>query len=447
MKIVVVGAVAAGTSAAAKARRNDKDAVIKIFEMDNDISYSGCGLPYYIGGRVPGREELAPRDPGYFKRKYNIDIYTRHEVLKIDIDAKSLTIKNLNNGDVFAENYDKLVVATGARPVVPDIKGIDKGKVFYLRNVDSADKIKEYIAANKPKSAVIVGTGFIGMELAENLVETGIDVTFVERLNQVMPALDSDMAAHLEEYLKSKGIKVLLNEAVTELRGDAEVNQVVLKEGKVVDTDFVVMAVGIRPNVSLAKEAGLEIGVTGAIKVNKRMQTSNMDIYACGDCAEAYSSITGKEIYRPLGTTANKMGRITGDQITYGNMQFNGVLGTGIFKVFDMAVAQTGFTERDAVKEGFDIVVSHDRKIDRLEYFEGKEMLIKAVAEKNTGRLLGVQIIGYSGVDKRIDVFATAITFGAKAEDLMSLDLAYSPPFSTTKDPVMYTGMILQKNI
>jgi NADPH-dependent 2,4-dienoyl-CoA reductase/sulfur reductase-like enzyme len=297
-----------------------------------------------------------------------------------------------------------------------------------------------------PIKPVPIITADFGL-LAENLVQQGIDVTFIERLDQVMPSLDKDMAVHLEEYLKSKGIKLYLNETVTELGGDAKVKQVVLKDGKAIDTDFVIMAVGIQPNASLAKEAGLELGVAGAIKVDKRMRTSNKDIYACGDCAAAYSRITGKEIYRPLGTTANKMGRIAGDQITGGNMEFEGVLGTGIFKVFDLAVAQTGLTETAAIKEGFDTVVSYDKKIDRLEYYEGKEMMIKAVADKNTGRLLGVQIIGYSGVDKRIDVFASAITFGATVEDLMNLDLAYSPPFSTAKDPVIYTGMILSNKI
>ena len=447
MKIVVIGAVAAGTSAAAKARRNDEEANIKIFDVDNEISYSGCTLPYYIGEEVPDRKELTPRDADFFKRKYNVDIFTKHEVLKIETLDKTLTVKNLVSKDIFVEAYDKLVIATGAKPIVPDIKGALRENVLYLRNVNDADKIKKYISDNKPKSAVIVGTGFIGMEMAENLMKIGINVTFIERLGQVTPALDSDMAVYVEEYLKNKGIKVLLSKTVTELRGEPYVNEVILEDGRAISMDFVIMAVGIRPNVSLAKEAALEISITGAIKVNSKMQTSNEDIYACGDCATGYSSITGKEIYRPLGSTANKMGRIAGDQITGGSLEFKGILGTAIFKVFDMTVAQTGLTEKEAIKEGFDVVICHNIKPDKPEYFQGRDMIIKGVADKNTGRFLGAQIIGYSGVDKRIDVFATAITFGAKVQDLMHLDLAYSPPFSTTKDPVMYTGMILDNII
>jgi rhodanese-related sulfurtransferase len=234
-----------------------------------------------------------------------------------------------------------------------------------------------------------------------------------------------------------------LNDFAVKLEGGSSANKVILKSGKVIETDFVIIAIGVRPNVDLAQNAGVELGQTGAIKVNNKMQTNFEGIYACGDCAESYSLITNKPVYRPLGSTANKMGRITGDQITGGSLEFKGILGTGIFKVFDMTVAQTGLSEREAIKEGFDVEVCHNIKPDKPEYFHGKEMVIKAVADRKTGRLLGTQIIGKSGVDKRIDVFATAISFGAKAEDLFHLDLAYAPPFSTTKDPVMYTGMIL----
>ncbi len=447
MKIIIIGAVAGGTSAAAKARRNDENSEIKIFDMDYDISYSGCGLPYYIGEEIHDRDELTPRNAEFFKKKYNVDIFRRHEVLKINTEDKVLTIKNLDTNDIFTESYDKLVIAAGAKSIVPNIPGAEKSNVFYLRNVRQADKIKEYISTNKPKSVVIVGTGFIGLEMTENLKNLGIEVTLVERLNQVTPGLDGDMAAYVEKYLKSKDINVILDDSVVELKGDTLVNQIVLQSGKVINSDFVIMSIGVKPNVELAKEAGIELGANGSIKVNTKMMTNIEDVYACGDCAESYSVITKKPLYRPLGSTANKMGRIAGDQLSGGNLEFRGILGTGIFKIFDMTVAQTGLTEKEALNEGFEVVVCHNIKPDKPEYYHGKEMIIKAVADKNTGKLLGVQIVGYTGVDKRIDVFATAITFGAKVEDLFHLDLAYAPPFSTTKDPVMYTGMILDNAI
>lgn len=447
MKIVIIGAVAGGTSAAAKARRNDENAEIKIFDMDYDISYSGCGLPYYIGEEIQDREDLTPRNAEFFKKKYNVDVFRRHEVLNINTEDKALTVKNLDTNDVFTESYDKLVIATGAKSIVPNMPGAENSNVFYLRNVKQADKIKEYILTHKPKSAVIVGTGFIGLEMTENLKNLGIEVTLVERLNQVTTGLDSDMAVHVEKYLKGKNINMILGDSVVELKGEPLVKQVVLQSGKVINSDFVIMSIGVKPNVELAKEAGIELGANGSIKVDTKMMTNIKDVYACGDCTESYSVITKKPLYRPLGSTANKMGRIAGDQVSGGNLEFRGILGTGIFKLFDMTVAQTGLTEREVLNEGFETVVCHNIKPDKPEYYHGKEMVIKAVADKNTGKLLGVQIVGYTGVDKRIDVFVTAITFGAKVEDLFHLDLAYAPPFSTTKDPVMYTGMILDNAI
>jgi len=447
MKILIVGGVAAGTSAAAKARRNDENAEIKIFDIDYDISYSACGMPYYIGGEVSDRDELVPRDVEFFKKKYNIDVLNRHEVLKVNSKNKTLTIKNLNTEEIFSEGYDKLVISTGAKPVIPNITGAEKENVFYLRNVMQADKIKNYLTKNKPKSAVVVGTGFVGLEMTENLKNLGISVTLVERLDQVTPGLDSDMAIYIEKYLDSKEINVILGDSVVELRGEPQVKEVILQSGKVLETDFIIMSIGVKPNVSLARETGIEIGTTGAIKVNSKMQTNIDGVYACGDCAENFSLITNKSIYRPLGSTANKMGRIAGDQLSGGTLEFRGILGTGIFRIFDMVVALTGLTEKEALSEGYEAVVCHNIKPDKPSYYHGKEMVIKGVADKNTGKLLGTQIVGYAGVDKRIDVFATAITFGAKVEDLFHLDLAYAPPFSTTKDPVMYTGMILDNAI
>lgn len=447
MKIIIIGAVAGGTSAAAKARRNDETAEIKIFDMDYDVSYSGCGLPYYIGEEIQDREELTPRNAEFFKKKYNVDVFIRHEVLQINTKDQNLTIKNLDTNTIFNESYDKLVIATGAKPIVPNIAGAEKNNVFYLRNVKQADKIKIYILTQKPKSAVIVGTGFIGLEMTENLRNLGVEVTLVERLNQVTPGLDSDMAVYVEKYLKSKDVNMILGDSVVELIGESVVNKVLLQSGKVIDADFIIMSIGAKPNVELAKEIGIELGAKGSIKVNTKMMTNIKEVYACGDCAESYSVITKKPIYRPLGSTANKMGRIAGDQISGGNLEFRGILGTSIFKIFDMTVAQTGLTEIEAINEGYEPIICHNIKPDKPEYYHGKEMVIKGIADKKTGKLLGAQIVGYTGVDKRIDVFATAITFGANVEDLFHLDLAYAPPFSTTKDPVMYTGMILDNAI
>lgn len=447
MKIIIIGAVAAGTSAAAKARRNDEAAEIKIFEMDSDISYSACGLPYFIGAEVDGREQLTPRDAAFFKSKYNVAIFTGHQVLAIRPDGKSIAVRNLVTSEVFTETYDKLVIATGATPILPPIKGIEKENVFGLRNVRSADAIKDYIDRSKPEKALIIGSGFIGLEMVENLKTLGMEVTVVEAADHLMKPLDNDVAVYLRDILLQHGVGLHLNDTVLALEGNGRVEQAVLQSGGTVRTDMVIVAAGIRPNVELAREAGVKLGVTGAIAVNPRLETSVKDIYACGDCTESYSVITGQALYRPLGSTANKMGRIAGDQITGGDLEFRGILGTGIVKIFDATVAQTGLTEREALRNGFHVAVCHNIKPDKPEYFHGQEMLIKAVADRESGKLLGVQIIGKSGVDKRIDVFATALAFGAKVQDLFHLDLAYAPPFSTTKDPVMYTGMILTNDI
>lgn len=443
MRLIIIGAVAAGTSAAAKARRNDENAEIIIYDKDSYISYSGCGMPYYIGGEVEDAKKLTPRDPVFFKSKYNVDILIRHEVLSIDHKNKTLEIKNLATGDTFQDHYDKLVIAAGAAAVIPPVKGADLKNVFSLRNIGDMNQIKDFINEYAPKSAVIVGTGFIGLEVCENLKELGIEVTLIERLPWVTPVLDGDMAVYVEDHLRKNGIKLLTGLSVAEIKKD----RVILEDQREVEADFVLLSTGVRPNTELAAKAGIELGVTGAIKVNEKMMTNVKDIYSCGDCSEQYHVVTGKPVYRPMGSTANKTGRIAGDVVTGGNLSFRGILGTGIFKVFDMTVTITGLTEREAKKEGYHVAVCHNIKPNKPEYMGGREMVIKGIADKDTGRLLGVQIAGFEGVDKRIDVFVTAITYKAQAEDLFHLDLAYAPPFSTTKDPVMYTGMILDNAI
>lgn len=443
MRIVIIGAVAAGTSAAAKARRNSEEAEIIIYEKDNMISYSGCGMPYYIGGDVESADELTPRDPAFFKNKYNVDVRILHEVLRINTEQKTLEVKKLVTGEVFTDTYDRLVIATGASAIIPPMKGTELKHVFTLRNIGDMNKVKAYIEEYQPKKAAVVGSGFIGMELSENLKKLGMEINLIERLPQVTPGLDPDMAIYLQEHLTKNHVNVLTGVSAKEIHD----NKVELSNGNTIDADMVILCVGVRPNVNLAKDAGIVLGNLGAIQVDNRMRTNKEDVYACGDCIEQYSLVTGKPIYRTLGSTANKTGRIAGENITGGNLEFRGVLGTGIFRVFDMTVAQTGLSEKEAMEQGYEVVVCHNIKPNKPEYMGGKEMVIKGIADKTTGRLLGVQIVGTEGVDKRIDVFATAISFQAKVEDLFHLDLAYAPPFSTTKDPVMYTGMILDNAI
>ncbi len=438
-RIVIIGAVAAGTSAAAKARRNDEAAEIVIYEKDQHISYSGCGLPYYIGGKVEKLEELTPRDPEFFRSKYNVDVLIRHQVMSIDPQAKKLVVRNLADGTEFIDRYDALILSTGATSIVPQIPGVELPHVFTLRNPLSAKAIREAIEQGQPKTAVVVGSGFIGLEMVENLVHAGLNVTVVEKLPQICPFIDPDLAPYLEDCLVKNGVAVRTSVAAAEIRP----SKVVLDDGTTIDADLVIMAVGVRPNTSLAQSIGVELGQTRAIAVNSKMQTSIPDVYACGDCTESFSVIDGQPLYRPLGSTANKMGRIAGDVVTGGSLEFRGIAGTGIFKVFDMAIAASGLNEKQARDSGYDIVISHNIKPDKPEYYGGKEMVIKAIADRKSEKLLGVQIIGYEGVDKRIDVFVTAMTAGMTVDDLFHLDLAYAPPFSTTKDPVMYTGMIL----
>ena len=377
------------------------------------------------------------------EEKYDITVKTQHEVMAINRVHKRLTIKNLVSGETFTDTFDKLILATGARPFVPKIEGIEQKHVFFLRNVQNALAIKAFIQEHKPKTAIIAGTGFIGFEVLENLLPWNIKVKVVELADKITPNLDADMATLLENKLTEKGIEIIKGTSITDIHDDC----VTLSNGKVEDAEMVILATGVRPNVDLAKTMGLRIGVTGALWVDDTMRTSHPDVYAAGDCIETYNSITKKAVYRPLGTTANKTGRIAGENITGGSMHYRGNLSTGIFKLFDLTIGSTGLSEVEARKEGFDIEVIHNIKPHRPSYFDGQEMVIKAIADRQSKELLGVQIIGTEGVDKRLDVFATLITYHAKVDDLFHLDLAYAPPFSTTKDPVHYTGMILDNAI
>lgn len=444
MKIIVIGSVAAGTSVAAKARRNTEEAEIVVYDQGKDISYSVCGIPYKIGGEVESLDSLTPRNAKWFKKRYNVSVFTEHRVTAIDHDAKKIEVKDLVTGETKHDDYDVLVLATGASPMTPPpFNQAEYENVFHVRNIQDVRDIEGYAAAKQPEKALIIGAGFIGLEMAEQLVHKGWDVTIVQLENQVMPPMDADMAFRVEEVLMANGVHMHLGDTVKTIEGDGTIKKVVTTKGATIETDIVILAAGVRPNTQLAKEIGVTIGATGAVAVNSKMQTNLPDVYAVGDVAESFSVITGKPIYRPLGSTANKMGRIAGDVMTGGNLEHRGVLGTGIFRVFNLHVGQTGMTEKEAKAAGYSVEILYNIKPDHAEYLGGKELIIKALADKATGRVLGAQIVGFQGVDKRIDVLATAITFKAKAEDLFHLDLAYAPPFATTKDPILYTGMAL----
>lgn len=446
MRIVIVGSVAAGTSAGAKARRATEDAEIVIYERDRHISYSGCGLPYYVGGEVADIDDLEPRDPRWFAQRYGIDVRIRHEVTAVDAAARTVTVTDLDSGAQFTDSYDVLVLATGVTPVRPDLPGIDSAGVFPVRTPADAVAIRAHIEAHGVTDAVVVGAGFIGLEMVEQLVQRGITTTLVEKQPQVMPSLDADMADRVADTLDEHGVGLRLGASVSAIEGDPA-RAVVLDSGERIVAGLVIVGVGIAPSTALAEQAGVALGRSGAIAVDERMRTNVPGIWAVGDVAESFSVITGRPMWVPLGSTANKMGRIAGDSITGGGLAHRGILGTSIFRVFDLAVARTGLTEQEATEEGFDPVVVHTIKPDRAEYLGGRELVIKAVADRGTGRLLGAQVVGPQGVDKRIDVLATAITFGATVADLFHLDLAYAPPFSTTKDPVHYAGMALDNAV
>lgn len=440
MRIVIIGAVAAGTSAATEIRRNHKEAEIIIYEKDQYISYAGCGMPYYISNEAESFSSVVPRDAGFFKGKHNIDIYTGHEVKSVNPEDKTLIVKN-ETGEIM-DWYDKLIIATGAVSVKPDLKGADRDNVFILRNVNDMIQIKSFIEENKPGSAVIIGSGFIGLEMCESFKFLGLDVTIVAR-SKISKGIDNDLSLYIENHLREKGVKVYTNTKTVEINDQG----LVLGDGTIIKADLVLLATGAKPNTALAKNMGVEIGTTGAIKVDKQMRTSIEDVFSCGDCIEMYSSINGAPIYRPLGSTANKTGTIAGSNITGINEEFTGILGTAIYRVFDLTIGMTGFSEEEAIKSGFDAVAVTDKRANKPEYMGGKPIIIKSVAEKETGRLLGAQMIGFEGVDRRLDVFAALITLNGKAEDLMHLDLAYAPPYSTPRDPLYYTGVKLRAKL
>lgn len=445
MKIVIVGGVAGGATAAARIRRLDEHAEIIVFERTGFISYANCGLPYYIGDVIQHKADLTLQTPESFWKRFRIKMKVQHEVVAIHPEKKSVSVRNLVTGDTFEEGYDKLLLSPGAKAVLPELPGVDSKKIFTLRTVEDTFAIKDFVTQHKPRSAVMVGGGFIGVELAENLRELGLAVTIVQRPPQLLSPFDADMAAFIHNQMRKNGIKLALGASVTGFQEDAEGISVMLKDGNPIHGDMVVLAIGVTPESQLAQDAGLALGIKGSILVNDRMETSIKDIYAVGDAVQVKHAVTGADSLIPLAGPANKQGRIVADTICGGDSRYHGSQGSSIIKLFDMTAATTGINETHARKAGLSVDTVILSPMSHAGYYPGgKIMTMKVVFEKESYRLLGAQIVGYDGVDKRIDVLATAIHAGMKATDLKELDLAYAPPYSSAKDPVNMAGFMVE---
>ena len=444
MKVIIIGGVAGGATAAARIRRLDENAQIIVFERSGYISYANCGLPYYIGDVIIDKNALTLQTPESFWRRFRVDMRVKHEVIAIRPEEKTVQVRNLNTGDVFEESYDKLIISTGAKPTQPRLPGVGLEKLFTLRTVEDTFKIKEYIDKNNPKSVVLAGGGFIGLELAENLRELGMDVTIVQRPKQLMNPFDADLAAFIHAEMRKHGVKLALGHTVEGFEEKDGGVDVLLKDEQPLHADMVVLAIGVTPDSALVKEAGLELGIKGSIVVNDRMETSEKDIYAVGDAVQVKHYVTGEDALISLAGPANKQGRIVADNVCGGDSRYLGSQGSSVIKVFDMTAATTGINETNAKKAGLDVEKVILSPMSHAGYYPGgKVMTMKVVFEKGTYRLLGAQIVGYEGVDKRIDVLATAIHAGMKATQLKDLDLAYAPPYSSAKDPVNMAGFMI----
>lgn len=439
MKILIVGGVAAGASAAVKARRVNEKADIIIFEKGPYVSFANCGLPYYVGGEIKEKKNLLLVTQKLFADRFNIDVRLNHEVLRIIPEEKAIEV--INEEGIKKEYYDKLVLAPGSKPVDLNISGSDKPGVFNMFTVDDAENVKQSL--ERVKSAVVVGGGFIGLETAEALLSRGIDTTIVELAPQLATGFDSEFSIPVERHLREKGVHIHLGASISAIKGAEKVEKVELSDGSCVKADLVVMAVGSKPQLELAKNAGLKIGERGGLVVDATMQTSNPDIYAAGDIVEALHLVSKNMIRIPLAGSANKQGRVAGANAAGGKLLFKGVLGTSIIKACDISLARTGLTEGQAQALGKKYFVCYSPTYQHAGYYPGaKWMICKLVVEEFTGLILGAEIVGWEGVDKRIDVLSTAIYANLTVFDLENLDLAYAPPFGAARDPVIMAGMI-----
>lgn len=445
MKVIIIGGVAGGASAAARIRRLDETAQIIVLERSNYVSYANCGLPYFIGGVIREQAELTLQTPQSFWERFHIDVRVRNEAVDIDVKSKTVAIRRLDTGEIYHEQYDKLLLSPGAKPVVPHLPGVTSDRIFSLRTVEDTLRIRKFIEEYKPATAVLVGGGFIGLEMAENLTAMGISVTVIQRSNQLFAPMDADMASFIHAQMRSHGVKLELEKTVTGFSSKGGKPVTMIKDSEPISSDMVLLGVGVEPDTALAEKAGLALGIRGAVAVNEYMETSVPDIYAVGDAVEVSHFVTGKKSLISLAGPANKQGRIAADNICGGNSMFKGTQGSSVIKIFEMTGAVTGINEKTAEAAGivYDKVVLSP--VSHAAYYPGGQtMYMKVLYEKETLRLLGAQIAGYEGVDKRIDVLAAAIRAGMTADKLAELELAYAPPYSSAKDPVNMAGFMIE---
>jgi NADPH-dependent 2,4-dienoyl-CoA reductase/sulfur reductase-like enzyme len=435
-KLIIIGGVAAGMSAASKARRVDPDLAITVYTDDEYISYAGCGLPYFIGGRVTAKEKLLARSVQSFADQ-NIFVNTFSRAESIDPQNKKITIRDLQKDALYGDYYDRLIIATGARPLITPLEGIRQEGIFTLRTINDSLNIKEYLEKVQPRNIVIIGGGYIGLEMVENFLHRGSQVSLIQRGPHIIPNMDADMAEILTKYLLDQGVDVRTGEDVQGFSGNGRVRSVITDRGEI-QADFVLLSIGVLPNSEIAADCGIKLGPRNAILVDKEMKTSAQDIWAAGDCATVHHLITGKETYIPLGTTANKQGRVAGENAAGGNASFKGVIGTAIARVMEMEISRTGLSERECRELGINYVSRRIKSRTAAHYCPvSGEIHLKLIAEQDSGRLLGAQIVGYKGAAMRIGMLAVAITNRSTVEQLIDMDLAYSPPFSPVWDPVL----------
>ena len=443
MKTIIIGGVAGGASAAARLRRLDETAEIVILERGEFISFANCGLPYFIGGEITDRNMLTLQTPSSFRARFNIDVRVFSEAIKISPDTKTVTVKDLNKGKTYEESYDNIILSPGAEPFKPNISGIESANVFTLRNIPDTLKIKRYIETAEPRSAVVVGGGYIGVEMAENLAKAGLQVSIVELADHLIAPLDFDMAADVHRYIKAKGIRLYLNNGVKAI----DSSKVILQNGEI-SADMVIMSVGVRPETSLAKDCGIVLNSRGSIIVDSRMRTNIPNIYAVGDAVEIKNYVTKSAAFIPLAGPANKQGRIAADNIAGFESEYKGTGGSAVLKLFDMTIATTGLNEKSAEAAGIDFNKIYTYSASHASYYPGGNMMsVKILWDRKTLKIIGAQIVGFDGVDKRMDVIASAIRFGAKVTDLAELELCYAPPYSSAKDPVNMAGFVAENII
>lgn len=444
-KLVVIGGDAAGMGAASKVRRENPDWNIVVFEMGGYTSYAACGLPYYIAGDLKSVEDLIARTPEVFREKQNIDVRIFHQVTGIDTESKQVKVKNLSTGEEFSESWDYLLIGTGASAIVPDVPGIDAEGIYALSDLQSGIDTRHGIDKLNPAKVVVVGAGYIGIEMAESLLALRMDVTVVDMADQVMTTMDEDMAIMIADYMKEKGIHLITGEKLTGIEKDSKGKvKAVVTDKQTLEADLVILGLGVKPNTEIAEKAGIELGVRGAIRVNKKMETSVPGVWAAGDCAESWHLVKKQQVYIPLGTVANKHALVAGINISGGNAEFPGVLGTAITRFKNLEISRTGLSEREAKESGIDFFANTIESSTLSGYFPGTgKIKVKLVAEKNTQRIIGGQIVGFNGAAKRIDTIVAAITSGMTAQQIVDLDLSYAPPFSPVWDPVQVAARTL----